>query len=72
MRDFNDAVTVDSADVHAVTIEEVSEPLRNRLRTLKLQEVPGALNRAVFHPREPRTEHCRDLDPERLGLGADR
>ncbi len=41
---------------HSMTIEEVSEPLRNRLWALNLQEVPGALNRALFHPREPGTE----------------
>lgn len=53
-----------------MTLEEVREPLRNRLWTLNLQEVPGALNRAVFHPREPGSEQHRDLYPERLSLAA--
>ena len=39
-----------------MTIEEAGQPLRNRLRALNLQEVPGALDRALVHAREPGTE----------------
>lgn len=42
-----------SVAVLGMPIQEGGESLRNCLWTLKLQEVSGALNDAIFHLREP-------------------
>ena len=60
-----------SGDLHRMPIEEVGEPPRHRLRTLNLQQMSGALNRALFHLREPGTEQRGDLHPQRLRVGAE-
>jgi hypothetical protein len=52
-----------SVAVNGMPIQEGGESLRNCVWTLKLQEVAGALNGAVFHMREPRMQQRGDLYP---------
>ena len=52
-----------SVAVDGMPIQEGGQSLRNCLWTLKLQEVSGALNGAIFHLRKPGTQQHGDLHP---------
>lgn len=53
----------ESVAVHGMPIQEGGESLRNCFWTLKLQEVSGPFNGAIFHLRQPGTQRHGDFHP---------